>query len=46
MNFVALILSIIMVVSHAFCNVAAMPMRSEPSHRAEQVNQVLFGERM
>lgn len=35
-----------MVLGFAFCNVAAMPVRSEPSHRAEQVNQLLFGEKM
>ncbi|OJX01061.1 MAG: hypothetical protein BGO70_14850 [Bacteroidetes bacterium 43-93] len=34
-----------MVLSYAFCNVSVMPMRSEPSHRAEQVNEMLFGER-
>jgi len=28
-----------------FCNVAVIPLRSEPSHRAEQVTQLLFGER-
>ncbi|RYD57043.1 MAG: hydrolase Nlp/P60 [Sphingobacteriales bacterium] len=35
-----------MVLSYAFCNVSNMPMRAEPSHRAEQVNEVLFGERI
>src|ERR1700749_885581 len=34
-----------MVLSFSFCNVSVMPVRSEPSHRAEQVNQLLFGER-
>jgi hypothetical protein len=34
-----------MVLTYSFCNVALMPVRSEPSHRAEQVNQMLFGER-
>ncbi len=29
----------------SFCNVASMPVRSEPSHKAEQVNQLLFGEK-
>lgn len=35
-----------MVISYAFCNVSAMPIYSEPSHRAEQVNELLFGERV
>ena len=30
----------------AFCNVPVMPVRSEPNHKAEQVNQLLFGERL
>ena len=32
--------------AYAFCNVPVMPIRSEPSHRAEQTNQLLFGERV
>ena len=28
-----------------FCNVAIMPVRSEPSHRAEQTTQLLYGEK-
>jgi cell wall-associated NlpC family hydrolase len=35
-----------MVLSYAYCNVSVMPVRSEPSHKAEQVNEVLFGERV
>ena len=35
-----------MVLSYAYCNVSAMPMRREPSHSSEQVNEVLFGERV
>src|SRR5688572_11454872 len=35
-----------MVLTFAYCNVPVMPMRSEPAHKAEQVNQVLFGERV
>jgi hypothetical protein len=35
-----------MILSYAFCNVSLMPVRSEPSHRAEQVNEILFGERV
>ena len=34
-----------MVLAYAYCNVPVMPMRSEPSHRADQVSQLLFGER-
>ena len=34
-----------MVLTYSFCNVARMPLRAEPSHRAEQVNELLFGER-
>ena len=29
---------------NAICNVAAAPMRTEPSHRTEMSNQLLFGE--
>jgi gamma-D-glutamyl-L-lysine dipeptidyl-peptidase len=32
--------------AYAVCSVSVMPMRAEPSHRAEQVSQMLFGERM
>jgi hypothetical protein len=28
-----------------FCNVAIMPVRSEPTHRAEQTTQLLYGEK-
>lgn len=35
-----------MVVGYAICTVSVMPLRSEPSHRSEQVSQLLFGERM
>jgi hypothetical protein len=31
--------------AYAFCNVPVMPVRGEPSHRAEQTNQLLFGEK-
>lgn len=34
-----------MVLSYAYCNVSLLPMRKEPSHRAEQINEMLFGER-
>lgn len=34
-----------MVLSFAYCNVAVLPLRFDPSHRAEQVSQLLFGER-
>ena len=29
-----------------FCNVAVMPVRTEPSHRAEQSTQLLYGEKV
>lgn len=32
--------------SYASCTVAAAPLRAEPSHRAEQTSQLLFGERV
>ena len=35
-----------MVLSFAYCNAAVAPVRHEPFHRAEQVNQLLFGERV
>lgn len=35
-----------MILAYAVCSVSVMPMRAEPSHRSEQVSQVLFGERM
>lgn len=35
----------IMVLSYAFCNASLAPVRAEPSHRAEMVNQLLFGEK-
>lgn len=34
-----------MILAFAYCNVSVMPVRNEPSHRAEQINQLLFGER-
>lgn len=34
-----------MVLSYSYCNVSVLPVRKEPSHRAEQVTQLLFGER-
>jgi hypothetical protein len=34
-----------MILSYAYCNVPVMPLRSEPSHRSEQVSQLLFGEK-
>ena len=34
-----------MVLAYAYCNVPVMPVRSEPSHRAEQVTQLLYGEK-
>lgn len=35
-----------MILSYAFCNVSVMPVRADASHRAEQVNEVLFGEKL
>ena len=35
-----------MVLAYAYCNVPLMPVRSEPAHRAEQVSQLLFGEKV
>jgi gamma-D-glutamyl-L-lysine dipeptidyl-peptidase len=35
-----------MVLTFANCNVPVMPLRSEPSHRSEQVSQLLFGEKV
>jgi cell wall-associated NlpC family hydrolase len=35
-----------MTLAYAVCSVSVLPMRSEPSHRSQQVSQALFGERM
>lgn len=35
-----------MVLSYAFCNASLAPVRAEPSHKAEMVNQLLFGEKV
>lgn len=32
--------------AYAYCNVSLLPVRSEPSHSAEMVTQLLFGERL
>ena len=32
--------------AYAYCNVSLMPVRSEPSHTAEMVTQLLFGEKL
>jgi len=32
--------------AYAYCNVSLLPVRSEPSHAAEMVTQLLFGERL
>lgn len=34
-----------MLLSYASCAVSHLPLRKEPSHRAEQISQMLFGER-
>jgi hypothetical protein len=36
----------VMPLAYAYCNVPVMPVRSEPSHRAEQTTQLLFGEKV
>jgi gamma-D-glutamyl-L-lysine dipeptidyl-peptidase len=35
----------LMVLSYSYCNVSVLPLKKEPSHRAEQVSQMLFGEK-
>lgn len=35
-----------MVLAYAVCSVSVLPLRASGSHRAEQVSQLLFGERM
>jgi len=35
-----------MTLAYAVCSVSVMPLRASASHRAEQVSQLLFGERM
>lgn len=35
-----------MTLAYAICSVSAMPVRALPSHRSEQVSQLLLGERM
>lgn len=37
---------LIMVLSFAYCNSSVCPVRKEPFHSSEQVNQLLFGERV
>jgi cell wall-associated NlpC family hydrolase len=34
-----------MVLTYSYCNVSIMPVRKEPNHRAEQITQLLFGEK-
>ena len=34
-----------MILAYSFCNVSVMPVRAEPTHRAEQTTQLLFGEK-
>lgn len=34
-----------MILSYAICNISILPIYKEPSHRAEQVSQLLFGEK-
>lgn len=34
-----------MVLSYSFCNTSIAPIKKDPSHRSEQVNQLLFGEK-
>ena len=35
----------ILPLAYAYCNVPVMPLRGEPSHKAEQTSQLLFGEK-
>lgn len=35
-----------MILSYAYCNASLMPLRAEPSHKAEMVNQLLYGEKV
>jgi cell wall-associated NlpC family hydrolase len=34
-----------MILAFAFCNVSLLPVRKDPLHTAEQINQLLYGER-
>ncbi len=34
-----------MILAYSFCNVTLMPIRSEPTHKSEQISQLLYGER-
>jgi gamma-D-glutamyl-L-lysine dipeptidyl-peptidase len=34
-----------MILAYSFCNVSVLPVRKEPGHKAEQVTQLLFGEK-
>ena len=36
----------VFLMNYAICTVSAAPVRVEPSHRTEMVNQILFGETM
>ena len=36
----------IMVLSHAFCNISVAPVHLDPAHRSEQTTQLLFGEKV
>ena len=36
----------ILPLAYGHCNVSVMPLRGEPSHRAEQTSQLLYGERV
>ncbi len=35
-----------MVLSYASCNISVAPLHKDPSHRSEQISQLLFGERV
>ncbi len=35
----------LLILAYAYCNVPVMPVRKEPSHRAEQTTQLIFGEK-
>jgi gamma-D-glutamyl-L-lysine dipeptidyl-peptidase len=36
----------ILPLAYGYCNVSIMPVKTEPSHRAEQCNQLLYGEKV
>lgn len=35
-----------MILHYSYCNVSVLPLYKDPSHRSEQVSQLLFGEKV